>query len=172
MRRDYIREWLVELERLERALHEVGPDEVCCEGLSPRQCTILRTLAAREGTRLTDLAQLVGITPSALTRVVEKLEKLGFIQRIRGRFEDGRASMVAITSPGRDVRTKIDALMLRRTDEIVSAIPAGNRAGLLRAVRVLNRALESPGCCDRKAQAETTGKSQSSEPRQGRARPA
>lgn len=172
MVRDHIREWWSELERLERALHEVGPNEMCCEGLSPRQCTILRTLAAREGTRLTDLAQLVGITPSALTRVVEKLEKLGFIQRIRGRFEDGRASMVAITAPGRDVRAKIDELMLRRTDEIVSAIPAGTRAGLLRALRMLNRALESPGGCDRRAQTETTGESQSSEPRQGRARPA
>lgn len=63
---DHIRKWWIELERLERALHEMGPDEVCCEGLSARQCTILRVLAAREGARLTDLAQVVGITPSAL----------------------------------------------------------------------------------------------------------
>jgi DNA-binding MarR family transcriptional regulator len=167
---NHIREWWVELERLERALHEAGPDAVGCEGLSPRQCTILRTLAAREGTRLTDLAQLVGITPSALTRVVEKLEKLGFIQRVRGKFEDGRASMVAITPLGRNVRARIDELMLHRTDEIVSAIPAGNRAGLLRAVRMLNRALESPGCCDRRAQAEATGKVRSSERRQSSAK--
>jgi DNA-binding MarR family transcriptional regulator len=125
---DHIRDWWWELDRLERALLEVGPDEVCCEGLSPRQCSILRTLAAREGARLTDLAQVVGITPSALTRVVQKLEKLGLIQRMRGRFEDGRASVVSITPHGRKVRTKIDDLMLRRTGELVSAIPAAYRA--------------------------------------------
>ena len=36
--------WWDQLERLERVLMCVGPDEVCCEGMTPRQTSILRTL--------------------------------------------------------------------------------------------------------------------------------
>ena len=47
--------WWDELERLARTLGQVGPDEVCCEGLTARQCSILRTLAEREGSRLSQI---------------------------------------------------------------------------------------------------------------------
>src|SRR2546426_837658 len=69
-----IQQWWDELERLARILGQVGPDEVCCDGLSQRQCSILRTLVAQEGARISDLAASSGITPSAMTRVLEKLE--------------------------------------------------------------------------------------------------
>ncbi len=64
--------WWDELERLARILGQVGPDEVCCGGLSQRQCAILRTLIAREGARISDLAASSGITPSAMTRVLDR----------------------------------------------------------------------------------------------------
>ena len=66
-----IKNWWDELERLARILGQVGPDEVCCEGLSQRQCSILRILVAQEGARISDLAATSGITPSAMTRVLE-----------------------------------------------------------------------------------------------------
>src|SRR5512133_3964182 len=92
--RQIIDGWWNEFERLSRALGQVGPDEVCCEGLTPRQTSILRTLVAQEGARLMDLAARSGISASAMTRVVERLEKLGLVQRVRGQQQDGRAAMV------------------------------------------------------------------------------
>src|SRR5712692_5528190 len=89
--------WSAELERLARVLNRVGPDEVCCEGLTPRQCGILRTLADKQGARLSDLAKEAGITPSAMTRVLEKLEAQNLVQRVRGAAEDGRAADVAVS---------------------------------------------------------------------------
>ena len=77
--------WWSQLERLERVLMCVGPDEVCCEGMTPRQTSILRTLIAQEGARLSDLAAASRITPSAMTRNIEKLEKQGMVERVRGR---------------------------------------------------------------------------------------
>ena len=88
--------WWTELERLERVLMCVGPDEVCCEGLTPRQTSILRTLINREGARLSDLAAASRISPSAMTRVIEKLEKQGMVHRVHGAQDDGRASKVEI----------------------------------------------------------------------------
>ncbi len=139
--------WWDELERLGRILGQVGPDEVCCEGLSQRQCAILRVLVAREGTRISDLAALSAISPSAMTRVLEKLEARGLVERIRGAQEDGRAAMVKITVEGRRTRKQLDHLMIDRTNQIIASIPEKQRPQILKALTILNNAIESAGCC-------------------------
>jgi DNA-binding MarR family transcriptional regulator len=144
---DITKRWWDELERLGRILGQIGPDEVCCEGLSQRQCAILRTLVAQEGARISDLAASSGITPSAMTRVLEKLEARGLVERIRGAHTDGRAASVRITDAGRRTRKQLDALMRDRTNTIVGSIPKTRRAQVLDALAILNSAIESAGCC-------------------------
>ena len=139
--------WSRELERLSSLLGRAGPDEVCCEGLTTRQCSLLRTLTAGEGARISELAASAGISPSAMTRVLEKLEGRQLVKRVRGGARDGRAASVAITQHGRHVRGKIDQLMLERTRTILSAFPAGLQPQLLAAIRLLNQALGPDGCC-------------------------
>jgi len=142
-----VQHWWDELERLARILGQVGPDEVCCEGLSQRQCAILRTLVAQEGARISDLAASSGITPSAMTRVLERLEDRGLVERIRGAQSDGRAAMVRITTDGRRTRQQLDDLMRQRTNQIIAAIPEKKRTEVLEALAILNNAIESAGCC-------------------------
>jgi len=142
-----VEQWWGELERLTRILGQVGPDEVCCGGLSQRQCAILRTLVAREGARISDLAASSGITPSAMTRVLEKLEARQLVERVRGAQKDGRAASVKITAAGRRVRRQLDDLMRERTGSIVQSIPSGRRREVLDALRLLNDVIASAGCC-------------------------
>jgi len=144
---DTVTAWWDELERLAKVLVKVGPDDVCCEGLTPRQTAILRTLTEREGARLSELAAAAEISPSAMTRVVEKLEAQGLVERVRGVGDDGRAAMVKITAAGREVRQRIDALMQARTTAILSAVPEEKRESVIEAVRILCAAMESEGCC-------------------------
>ena len=141
------KQWWDELERLARILGQIGPDEVCCEGLSQRQCAILRTLVEQEGARLTDLAASSGITPSAMTRVLERLEQRRLVERVRGAQSDGRAAMVRITAEGRRTRQQLDSLMRERTHQIVESIPPKKRAEILGALQILNDAIQSAGCC-------------------------
>lgn len=128
--RSSIRDWWLELERLEQVLNRLGPDEVCCQGLSARKCVILRTLASGEGARLSQLATVVGISPSAMTRVIEQLERLGLVLWVHGQFRDARATAVAITEVGRQMRHRIEYLMLDRTREIVAGIPVPERSAM------------------------------------------
>ena len=144
---DAVQNWWDELERLARILGQIGPDEVCCEGLSQRQTAILRVLVASEGARLTDLAALSGITPSAMTRVLEKLEARGLVERVRGTHSDGRAAMVRITAAGRRTRTLLDQLMRSRTRQIMDSIPPQQHQQVLNALELLNNAIERAGCC-------------------------
>ena len=142
-----VQQWWEELERLARILGQVGPDEVCCDGLSQRQCSILRTLVAQEGARISDLAASSGITPSAMTRVLEKLEARKLVERVRGAQADGRAATVKITAAGRKVREQLDQLMRERTRTIVATIPAEQRAQVLASLKLLNDVIASSGCC-------------------------
>jgi DNA-binding MarR family transcriptional regulator len=139
--------WWNELERLERVLMCVGPDEVCCEGMTSRQTSILRTLIAQEGARLSDLAAASRITPSAMTRVIEKLEKQGMVRRVRGAREDGRAAIVEITPAGRRARRRIDQLMRERARAVAESIPPSRRDAVLHALREFSNALERNNCC-------------------------
>lgn len=142
-----VQQWWDELERLSRILGQIGPDEVCCDGLSQRQCAILRVLVSSEGARLSDLAALSGISPSAMTRVLERLESRRLVERVRGAHSDGRAAMVRITPAGRRTRKQLDGLMRDRTRQVIDAVPPGQRAEVFNALRVLNNAIESAGCC-------------------------
>ena len=69
---DPVDAWWSELERLEKVLMCVGPDEVCCEGMTPRQTAILRTLIAHfravmeTGTVETKLKELLTVRVSQL----------------------------------------------------------------------------------------------------------
>ncbi len=150
--------WWNELERLSRALGQVGPDEVCCEGLTVRQCGILRMLIAAEGARISDLALNVWLTPSAMTRALERLEGAGLVRRVRGAGEDGRAASVEVTPNGRNVRRRIDRLMLDRTEAIIDAIPPESRGQVLAAIRILNHSLEKGPCCQFNAPARRNKK--------------
>jgi DNA-binding MarR family transcriptional regulator len=142
-----IQPWWDELERMARALGQIGPDDVCCQGLSRRQSAILRTLVAQEGARISDLAASSGLTPSAMTRVLEKLEARQLVARVRGAQRDGRAAMVRITAKGRRTRVELDELMRARTRAILAAIPATERTTVLEALKRLNDAMQSAGCC-------------------------
>src|SRR5271157_1414916 len=142
---DAVKKWWDELERLARILGQIGPDEVCCDGLSQRQAAILRVLVASEGARLMDLAALSGITPSAMTRVLEKLETRGLVERVRGAHEDRRAAKVRITASGRRTRKQLDGLMRQRTNQIIDSIPGEQRPAVLKALQTLNDAIESAG---------------------------
>lgn len=142
-----IQQWWDELERLSNILGQVGPDEICCDGLSQRQTAVLRILVSSEGARLMDLAALSGISPSAMTRVLEKLEARGLVERVRGAQADGRAGMVRITPAGRQTRKSLDDLMRQRTKQIIESVPEKERDVVLRTLNTLNNAIEAAGCC-------------------------
>lgn len=70
--------------------------------------------------RMTDLAEAVRTQPAALTRQVQALEAEGFVERAADPA-DGRASVVAATSAGRNAHRRIEAandeLMAEQLDD-------------------------------------------------------
>jgi DNA-binding MarR family transcriptional regulator len=62
----------------------------------------LVVLASRGPQRTADLAATLGIAPSTVTRMCDRLVRKGLVQRFR-RVADRRATWVALTEPGQDL---------------------------------------------------------------------
>ncbi len=142
-----VQDWWSEFEKLALFLSRIGPDDVCCGDLTPRQCEVLRVLNVGEGTRLSDLAAATGITASAMTRALERLEKQGLVRRVHGEMRDGRATTVELTHEGDDACCQFDNYMKQRTITVLSAIPESERKEILQSLRKLNKAFGKAGCC-------------------------
>ncbi len=142
-----IRQWREEIETLTWFLDRIGPEDICCGGLTPRQCAILRVLTSRRGEKLSDLAQATGITPSAMTRVIERLERQGLLTRVHGAMQDGRATTIIVTPRGKRSRGLLEQFMRKRIEAILAAIPVESRPEILEALRRLNEAIKMSGCC-------------------------
>lgn len=138
-------DWWQQLERLSRGLGRIGPDEICCEGLTARQCGLLRLLAGSEGMVLGDLAQRAGVTASGLSRALDRLQELGLVERVRGANPDGRAALVRVTGAGHKVLQRINELMRQRVDAVIQAIPEVTRPMVWHALQPLIEAVERAG---------------------------
>ncbi|MGC4112617.1 MAG: MarR family transcriptional regulator [Nocardioides sp.] len=78
-------------------------------GLSPAQASVLGLLVARGPMNPTGLAEVEGINPTMLSRVVGKLETMGLVERSADP-DDQRSSLLEATASGRraDRRVKLE----------------------------------------------------------------
>ena len=115
--------------RLERALSAV-------RGISFSEYRLLRELAARPDARAmrVELAQAVGLTPSAVTRALKPMEKLGLVETLKS-DRDARRSLACLTGTGREVLADAEGVA---RDVLLSlpmdALPAEDLDAFLRQV--------------------------------------
>lgn len=73
-------------------------------GISFSEFRLLRTLALGNaaGSSRVDLAHAVGLTPSAVTRALKPMEKLGYVKTVSNE-RDARQSLAQLTNGGREL---------------------------------------------------------------------
>jgi DNA-binding MarR family transcriptional regulator len=104
-------------------------------GLSPSQLSVLGSVARRGPIGIGDLADLEGINPTMLSRIVGKLHDASLIARIP-HPDDGRAVLVQVTPTGRKLHLRAQAqrssllaerlqgLLPQQAAELAAALPA------------------------------------------------
>lgn len=120
--------------RVSRALRREAPAQT----LSAGPLSALFTLARCGAMRPTALAEMEGVAPASMTRILQVLEHDGLIRRTPDP-SDGRASLVAITDEGDAVvrqgtETRVDAVRRR-----LEAISEEDRAAIEAALDALGR---------------------------------
>jgi len=76
-------------------------------GVTETQFNMLDLLSKKESHKVTDLAEKMGVKPSAITTMIDRLANNGLVSR-RHDDNDRRAVLVSITKEGREVISKFE----------------------------------------------------------------
>jgi DNA-binding MarR family transcriptional regulator len=79
-------------------------------GLYRGQPPLLHILWEQEGLTHTELAMRLEISQATTTKMIQRMEKSGFVQR-RADPQDQRVSRVYLTEAGRDIRSDVEAIL-------------------------------------------------------------
>jgi DNA-binding MarR family transcriptional regulator len=107
---------------------------VAAEGVTVAEWVAMRALYGREPTAPSRLAEAMGVTRGAVTKLADRLIAKGLAVR-RADPGDGRAQTLALTAKGRGLVPRLAALADRNDAAFFAALPAADRAALQRILK-------------------------------------
>lgn len=117
-------------------------DRICCYDISVTQCYALEALADQGPMRSQTLAGLLLLDKSTTTRVVDALERKGYVER-RTDEEDARAVSLRITGNGRSLYDTINRGLIAQQAELLADLEPQVRASVTDVIRRLAKAAEA-----------------------------
>ena len=97
--------------------------QVSGNGMTRTQLSVLGTTARLGPIRLSELAEIEGVNPTMLSRIVGKLETSGLLRRLADP-DDHRAVRVEVTADGRDLHARLRRERTSLLVERIGALPA------------------------------------------------
>jgi MarR family 2-MHQ and catechol resistance regulon transcriptional repressor len=140
------------LEDLLRVYQFRDRDRICCFDVSVSQCYALEGLIRRGSMTLNDLAAYLYLDKSTASRVVDALERKGYVVR-SPHPRDGRASLLEATPQGRELEGRIRESILAEERRLLADFTPEVRQAMTVVLRRLARAaaasVETVGgsCC-------------------------
>jgi DNA-binding MarR family transcriptional regulator len=133
---------------LRQAFHKVvrrfglldGARTPCGQPLAVSHAHALMELLRTSGQRQLDLAHSLGLSKSAVSRLVDQLEKRGWLER-QADEEDGRAWRLKLSPQGRQAARRLDEASLARFAGILNRIPQEARGQIVSSLALLQEAI-------------------------------
>jgi MarR family 2-MHQ and catechol resistance regulon transcriptional repressor len=117
-------------------------DRICCYDVSVSQCYALEAVIQKGPLSLNALAAELYLEKSTASRVVDGLQKKGYVER-RDNPEDRRALLLEATPAGRELYAKIDADLLEEERKLLSGFSPEVRESMAELISQLARAAAS-----------------------------
>jgi len=117
-------------------------DRICCYDISVTQCYALEFLVNEGPMRSQALAERLLLDKSTTTRVVDALQRKGYVQRSVA-ADDARAVTLRATRSGRALYSKINRELIAQQAELLADLSPEVRAGVTEAIRRLARAAQA-----------------------------
>jgi DNA-binding MarR family transcriptional regulator len=111
------------------------------------QFRMLVVLAGHAETKLVTLAELLAVNPSTAMRMVDRLAAAGLVSR-EVNPDSRREVMLRLTPAGRQIVDRVTAYRRREIAAIVARMPAGERTGMVTALRAFTDAGGEPPAAD------------------------
>ena len=118
-------------------------------GITPRSFCLMKTAMNGEFTQ-SELAKAVGLDKTTMVVTVDELEAAGLARR-QPSAEDRRVRVIAVTKAGARKVAQAEAIVDQVHDEVLSALPAGDRKRFLESLGRLvdERLCEAAECTHR-----------------------
>lgn len=117
-------------------------DRICCFDVSVTQCHALRIVVNQAGLTMNDLAAALYLDKSTTSRVVDALERKGYVDR-REHPDDKRALLLRATAPGTALLRRIEGRILAEEEEMLVEFDSDVRRSMAQLMRRLARAAAS-----------------------------
>ncbi|HEX5131077.1 MAG TPA: MarR family transcriptional regulator [Candidatus Krumholzibacteria bacterium] len=112
---------------------------ICCNDVSVTQCYALQALARGGTMNLGALAKDLFLDKSTASRVVETLERKGYVGRT-AHPDDARVTEITLTARGRGLHRKIEATLVEEERRLIADLAPDVRRAATDLVRDLARA--------------------------------
>lgn len=112
----------------------------CGHALAVSHAHALMELMRNPGVRQLDLARILGLSRSAVSRMVDQLQRRGWIKR-RADNNDGRAWRLSLSARGRRLARRIDEASIARFSAILDRISAPMRGLVVSILDILHGAI-------------------------------
>ncbi|MFF3327356.1 MarR family transcriptional regulator [Streptomyces sp. NPDC002889] len=133
-----------ELIELLEVLWERGKDMVPSSPVSASQLRVLYSLDREEGINLRTLGELLGSAAPSVSRLCDRLEALGFVQRLPSPVSR-RELELHLTSRGKAYLHDLRSQRQEALEAVIAAMTPSDRKALLKGLTSFQGALEEAG---------------------------
>lgn len=120
--------------------------EATCCSITISQCHSIVEIGRSENLSIMQLAEVLGLDKSTVSRSVDKLVTDGLVLRLEDP-QDRRYATLGLTPKGRDLFDTIEERMTAYFHEVLQGIPVEKRSQVLESLHYLTVALQTPRCC-------------------------
>lgn len=131
---------------LERKLGVLEDGKMACCGISMAQCHALVEIGRAKSISLIELAKLLNLDNSTMSRTVNNLVNNGMVERQLDP-NDRRYITIQLTQKGLEQFHGIESGMGEYFTKIYDAIPRENHAQVLESLQILLKAIADSDCC-------------------------
>ncbi len=152
-----IRAFRTQLRVVEREIFGRISEDSCCCGVTMAQCHALMELCRLENPSLKDIAPVLRLDKSTLSRTIDGMVDQGLVTRAENP-ENRRSVVIRLTDKGKRVADSINAYWDEFILSLFSVIPKEKRMQVLESMALIGDALikrktacsygEPPPCCE------------------------
>ena len=136
---DAIKQFREYTRQLECHLGYMNQADCCCCGVSQTQCFLIVEIGRKSGISVKELAEILHMDKSAVSRSVEELVQKGFVERNPSK-EDRRYVELSLLQKGQERFEKIEHDMYFKFKKVWERIPEEKREQVLESLRLYNEA--------------------------------
>lgn len=140
MKSTEIRQFRDLIRRLQRSIGWQAKSDADCCGITIAQCHALLEIGNKQELSLTDLAEVLGLDPSTLSRTIETMVAGGLVNR-NVNPDDRRYVALSLSAKGRATFDRINQTYDHYYQTVFARIPADKHDQLMESFNLLTQAV-------------------------------